>query len=91
MYVDFAKEASEEGFTEIANIFKGIAEIEKEHEQRYKTLLKNLNDGKVFKKDNVVIWKCRNCGHIHVAVDAPKMCPVCKHPESYFEVKAENY
>ena len=91
MYDTFAKEAEEEGFADIAATFRGIGAIEKEHEERYKKLLENINDGDVFKKGSVVIWKCRNCGHIHVGVEAPAVCPVCKHPQSYFEVKAENY
>lgn len=91
MYAGFAKEAKEEGFEEIARLFEGVAKIEKEHEERYRTLLKNLNEGKVFKKDDVVIWKCANCGHIHIAKEAPAVCPVCAHPQAYFEIKAENY
>ncbi len=91
MYANFAKEAEEEGFTEIANKLKMIADIEREHEERFKKLLQNLQDGKVFKKDNVVIWKCRKCGHIHVAVDAPAVCPVCNHTQSFFEIEAKNY
>ena len=91
MYDTFAKEAEEEGFADIAATFRGIGAIEKEHEERYKKLLENLNDGDVFKKGSVVIWKCRNCGHIHVGLEAPTVCPVCKHPQSYFEIKAENY
>lgn len=91
MYATFAKEAEEEGFTEIAATFRGIAEVEKEHEARYRKLLQNMQDGEVFKKGSIVIWKCRNCGHIVVGLEAPKVCPVCKHPQSYFEIKAENY
>ena len=91
MYETFAKEAEEEGFSEIAATFRGIGAVEKEHEERYNKLLANLNDGEVFKKGSVVIWKCRNCGHIHVGLEAPTVCPVCKHPQSYFEIKAENY
>ncbi|MDO5557736.1 MAG: rubrerythrin family protein [Clostridia bacterium] len=91
MYATFAKEAEEEGFTEIANTFRGIGEIEKHHEERYKKLLENLKNGEVFKKGSIVIWKCRNCGHIVVGTEAPLVCSVCKHPRSYFEVKAENY
>ena len=85
MYARFAKEAEEEGFTEIAYRFKGVGAIEKEHEKRYLRLLDDLNNGKVFEKDGVVIWKCRNCGHIHVGTSAPQICPVCAHPQSYFE------
>ena len=91
MYATFAKEAKEEGFDEIARLFEGVAAIEKEHEERYRTLLKNLNEGKVFQRDGVVIWKCANCGHIHIAKEAPKVCPVCAHPQAFFEIKAENY
>jgi rubrerythrin len=91
MYATFAKEAEEEGFTEIAATFRGIAEVEKEHEARYRKLLENVQEGEVFKKGSIVVWKCRNCGHIVVGTEAPKICPVCKHPQSYFEIKAENY
>lgn len=91
MYATFAKQAEEEGFTEIAATFKGIAEVEKEHETRYRKLLDNLEAGQVFKKDNIVMWKCRNCGHIHIGIEAPKICSVCKHSQSFFELKAENY
>ena len=76
---------------EIAATFKGIAAVEKEHEERYRKLLANVEEGEVFKKGSIVIWKCRNCGHIVVGTEAPKVCPVCKHPQAYFEVKAENY
>lgn len=91
MYANFAKVAEEEGFTEIANRFRQIGEIEKHHEERYRKLLENLEDGTVFKKGSIVIWKCRNCGHIHVGLEAPEVCPVCAHPKSYFEIQAENY
>ena len=91
MYAKFAKEAEEEGFTEIAATFKMIGEVEKHHEERYRALIKNLEEGKVFKKDGVVVWKCRNCGHIHVGTEAPEICPTCKHPKAYFELQAENY
>ena len=91
MYDRMAKEADEEGFTEIAAKFRGIAAIEKEHEARYRKLLENLENGEVFKKGSITIWKCRNCGHIVVGTEAPKVCPVCNHPQSFFEVKAENY
>ena len=91
MYAKFAKEAEEEGFKEIAATFKMIGEVEKHHEERYRALIKNLEEGKVFKKDGVVVWKCRNCGHIHVGLEAPTICPVCKHAQSFFEVNAENY
>ncbi len=91
MYPEFAKVAREEGFTDIAILFEGVAAIEKEHEERYKKLLENVKDGLVFSKDGDKIWKCRNCGHIYVGKEAPKVCPVCQHPQAYFEVKAENY
>jgi rubrerythrin len=91
MYENFAKIADEEGFTEIAKTFRGIAKIEKEHEERYKKLLQNLEEGKVFKKDISVQWKCENCGHIHEGKEAPDVCPVCKHPKAFFEVKEINY
>ena len=91
MYATFAKEADEEGFTEIAETFRGIAEVEKEHEERYRKLLANVQNGEVFKKGSIVIWKCRNCGHIVVGTEAPELCPVCKHAKAYFEVKSENY
>ena len=89
MYVRFANEAKEEGFDDIAARFAGVGAIEKEHGKRYLALLKDLEDGKVFKKDGVVIWKCRNCGHIHVGTEAPQVCPVCAHPQAYFEVVSE--
>ncbi len=91
MYAEFAKVAREEGFDYIAKLFDGVAAVEKEHEERYNTLVKNLEEGKVFKKDGVVMWKCLNCGHIHVAAEAPTVCPVCAHPQAYFEVRATNY
>ncbi|MBO4980617.1 MAG: rubrerythrin family protein [Lachnospiraceae bacterium] len=91
MYDKFAKEAREEGFQDIAALFEGVAAIEKEHEERYRKLLKNIEDGVVFSKDGDTIWKCKNCGHICVGKKAPEVCPVCSHPQSYFEVKAENY
>lgn len=91
MYADFAKEAREEGFDEIARLFAGVAAIEKEHEERYKKLLANVEGGLVFSKDGDVIWQCSNCGHICVGRKAPEVCPVCAHPQSYFQVKAENY
>ena len=91
MYVQFAKEAEEEGFTDIAEKFRGIAEIEKHHEERFRQLLKNIDDEVEFSKDEDTIWICRNCGHIVIGKKAPKVCPVCAHPQSYFEVKAENY
>jgi rubrerythrin len=91
MYPTMAKEAKKEGFDEIAEMFENIAKVEKKHEIRYKKLLKNIEDGKVFKKDGKIFWKCRNCGYIHEAIEAPDCCPVCKHPQSYFEVWKENY
>ena len=91
MYAGFAKIAREEGFEEIAKKFEMVAAIEKTHEERYRKLLKNVEDKKVFSKDGDAIWVCRNCGHIVVGKNAPEVCPVCAHPQSYFEVKAENY
>ncbi|MBO5336869.1 MAG: rubrerythrin family protein [Lachnospiraceae bacterium] len=91
MYATFAKEAREEGFDTIADLFEGVAAIEKEHEERYLKLLKNIEDGIVFSRDGDMIWKCKNCGHICVGSKAPEVCPVCNHPQSYFEIKAENY
>jgi len=91
MYKSFAEEARAEGFTTIAVLFEKVAAIEKEHEERYKALLKNVEDGTVFVKDGKVYWKCRNCGHIHVGEKAPEMCPVCSHPKAYFEVAAHNW
>ena len=91
MYDRMAKEAMEEGFTDIANLFKAVGEIEKEHEERYRKLIANLENGLVFSKDGDKIWKCRNCGHIVIGKDAPEVCPVCSHPKAYFEIKAENY
>ncbi len=91
MYAGFARTAREEGFEELAEKFEEVAAIEKTHEERYRKLLKNVNDKKVFSKDGDVIWICRNCGHIVVGKEAPEVCPVCSHPQSYFEIKAENY
>ena len=91
MYDKFAKEARAEGFDSIAALFEGVAAIEKEHEERYLKLLQNIEDGIVFSRDGDTIWKCKNCGHIHVGPKAPDVCPVCAHPQAYFEVKAENY
>lgn len=91
MYDKFSKEAREEGFDEIAALFEGVAAIEKEHEERYRKLLANIEGGLVFSKDGDTIWKCTNCGHIHIGKQAPEICPVCSHPQAYFEVKAENY
>ena len=91
MYDGFAKTAEEEGFTRIAYLFREVGKIEKEHEERYRKLLENVEGGLVFSKDGEKIWKCRNCGHIVIGKEAPAVCPVCSHPQSYFEVKAENY
>lgn len=91
MYASFAKEAREEGFDKIADLFEGVAAIEKEHEERYRKLLANVQGDLVFSKDGDVIWQCANCGHICIGQKAPDVCPVCAHPKSYFQVKAENY
>ena len=91
MYAGFAKEAHEEGFDKIARLFESVAKIEKEHEERYKTLLENIKNERVFNKEESVVWVCRNCGHVHVGKAAPKVCPVCNHPQSYFEMKSINY
>ena len=91
MYATFAKEAKEEGFDHIAYLFEEVGKIEKEHEERYKKLIANIEGGLVFSKDNDAIWQCSNCGHIMVGKKAPDICPVCEHPQSYFMVKAENY
>jgi len=91
LYPEFAKIAKEEGFNEIATAFNMIAKVEKAHEERYKTLYENIESGKVFKRGNKIIWKCRNCGYIHEAENAPEICPACLHPQSYFEIKEINY
>lgn len=91
MYKEFAKTAKEEGFDDIAFLFEEVAKIEKHHEERYLKLLGNINDNLVFSKNEEVVWICRNCGHVYVGKDAPKVCPVCNHPQSYFEQKKENY
>ena len=91
MYAGFAKTAKEEGFTKIAYLFEEVGKIEKEHEERFKKLLENVENDLVFSKDGDRIWKCRNCGHIVFGKEAPQVCPVCEHPQSYFEIKAENY
>ena len=91
MYAEFAKTAEEEGFTDLAAKFRMVGEIEKQHEERYRALLKNVETAKVFEKSEVKVWECRNCGHIVVGTKAPEICPVCAHPQSYFEVHAENY
>ena len=91
MYATFAKEAREEGFEDIAKLFEGVGAIEKEHEERYRKLLANVEGGLVFSKDGDMIWQCSNCGHIVIGKQAPEVCPVCAHPQAYFQVKAENY
>ena len=91
MYAEFAKTAREEGFEELAKKFEGVAAIEKSHEERYRKLLANIKDKKVFSRDGDAIWVCRNCGHIVIGKDAPEVCPVCNHPQAYFELKPENY
>ena len=91
MYNEFAKTAREEGFDRIADLFEGVAKIEKEHEERYLKLLENIEGGLVFSKDGDMIWQCRNCGHIEIGKQAPEVCPVCNHPRSYFEIRKENY
>ena len=91
MYVRMAREADEEGFHELAEQFRGVAEIEKHHEERYRKLLKNVEAMEVFKRAGVQVWECRNCGHIVIGTEAPEICPVCKHPRSYFEIHAENF
>ena len=91
MYAEFAKVAEAEGFKEIAKKFRLVAAIEKRHEERYRALLKNVQDGEVFKKGSVKIWECRNCGHIVVGTEAPEICECCSHPKSFFEITAENY
>lgn len=91
MYDDFAKTAEEEGFHELAEKFRMVAAIEKRHEERYRALLKNVETAEVFAKSEVRIWECRNCGHIVVGTNAPEICPVCAHPQAYFEISAENY
>lgn len=91
MYEDFAKTAEEEGFTELAHKFRLVAAIEKHHEERYRALLHNVETAEVFKKSEIKVWECRNCGHIIVGKEAPEVCPVCNHPQSYFEIHAENY
>ena len=91
MYDGFAKTAEEEGFVEIAAKFRAVAAIEKEHEERYRKLLENVKEGLVFSRDGDRVWLCRNCGHIHFGKEAPQVCPVCAHPQSFFELRAENY
>lgn len=91
MYATFAKEAREEGFLELAAKFEGVAKIEREHENRYRKLLQNIESGIVFSREGDTIWQCSNCGHIVIGKKAPEICPVCAHPKSYFQIKAENY
>ena len=91
MQKGFAETARNEGFTRIAFLFEEVAKIEKEHEERYRKLISNINEGLVFSRDGDKIWQCRNCGHIVIGKEAPKVCPVCAHPQSYFEIKKENY
>jgi rubrerythrin len=91
MYPRMAKEAREEGFNEIADLFEGVAAIEKVHEEKYRKLLQNIKEKVVFSRDGDCIWQCRNCGHIHVGKEAPEVCPVCNHPQAYFELKKDNY
>ncbi len=91
MYDNFAKEAREEGFENIAVLFDRVAKIEKHHEERYRALLNNIETGIVFSRDGETIWICTNCGHIHIGKDAPKVCPTCAHPQAYFEIMAKNY
>lgn len=91
MYERMAKDAEEEGFHDLAAKFRCVGAIEKRHEERYRALLHNVEVMEVFKKNGIVIWECRNCGHIHMGVEAPIVCPVCNHPQSYFEIHKENY
>ena len=91
MYQDFAKTAEEEGFADLAAKFRAVGAIEKHHEERYRALLKNVETAAVFEKSEVKVWECRNCGHIVIGMKAPEVCPVCKHPQAYFEVNAKNY
>lgn len=91
MYPRMAREAEEEGFKELAAKFRMVAEIERTHEERYRALLKNIETNEVFKKKEATVWECRNCGHIVTGTKAPELCPVCQHPQSYFEMRQENY
>lgn len=91
MYENFAKEAESEGFTDISRLFRMVGEIEKKHEKRYRKLLENIKNDSVFKKEEKIFWICTNCGHVHEGTQPPEICPVCNHPKSYFEQKAENY
>ena len=91
MYATFAKEAEEEGFAEIAEKFRGVAAVEKAHEERYNKLVERIESGEVFEREGVKVWKCLNCGHLHVGAEAPEVCPVCNHPKAYFEEQVVNY
>ena len=91
MYERMARDAEEEGFPELAAQFRGVGAIEKRHEERYRALLQNLENKEVFEKDEKVEWVCMNCGHVHIGEEAPEVCPVCKHPQGYFELHVENY
>ena len=91
MYEDFAKTAEEEGFAEIAEKFRGVAAVEKAHEERYNKLVERIESGEVFEREGVKVWKCLNCGHLHVGAEAPEVCPVCNHPKAYFEEQVVNY
>lgn len=91
MYAEFEETAREEGFSELAALFRLVGSVEKEHEERYRKLLANVKDGMVFSRDGDAIWICSNCGHIHIGKEAPKLCPICKKPQAYFNIKAENY
>ena len=91
MYPEFAKTAREEGFEEIAKVFEAVSVAEKQHEKRYRDLMDNINSGRVFKRDNVVVWRCRNCGYLHEATEAPDLCPACAHPKAHFELLGENW
>lgn len=91
MYAQFAKDAREEGFNQIAALFDGVAHVEKAHEARYRALADRVEKGTVFERDVEVVWKCNNCGHLHVGKNAPEMCPVCNHPKAHFEIQATNY
>lgn len=91
MYDEFAKTAEEEGFAEIAEKFRGVAAVEKAHEERYNKLVERIGSGEVFEREGVKVWKCLNCGHLHVGAEAPEVCPVCNHPKAYFEEQVVNY
>ncbi|ACV22316.1 rubrerythrin [Slackia heliotrinireducens] len=91
MYAEFAATAREEGFEDLAELFDGVAGVEKEHEERYRKLIERINNGEVFKRGEVYAWKCNNCGHIHIGTEPPEVCPVCNHPQAHFEIRSENY